>query len=87
MVRFEWSKGTGFKKYRVVVTFPDKSHKIVQFGDRRYEQYKDSSPLGLWSHLDHGDKTRRTRYKKRHGAQGHQRVKYSAAWFSWHYLW
>jgi hypothetical protein len=38
----------------------------IHFGDNRYEQYKDSTPLKLYSHLNHGDKVRRRNYFIRH---------------------
>lgn len=53
------------KKYRAHVKQNDKIEKI-DFGDSRYEQYKDSTPLKAFSHLDHGDKKRRDNYFKRH---------------------
>ncbi len=40
--------------------------KTYHFGDNRYPQFKDSTGLGLYSHLDHGDKERRRKYFKRH---------------------
>lgn len=39
----------------------------VHFGDKRYQQFKDSTPLKLYKHLDHGDKNRRKLYYARHG--------------------
>ena len=33
--------------------------KKVPFGDKRYQQYKDSTPLKLYKDLDHGDPERR----------------------------
>jgi hypothetical protein len=39
---------------------------LLSFGDKRYEQYKDSTPLKHYSHLDHNDKERRRLYKIRH---------------------
>ena len=84
----EWSKGTGHKKYRVVLFDKNDSKvKTVQFGDSRYEQYRDSTPLRLYSSKDHLDKQRRLNYRSRHGAQGFQNVKYSPSWFSYNYLW
>ena len=38
----------------------------VPFGDSRYQQFKDSTGLKLYSHLDHGDKARRAAYRLRH---------------------
>lgn len=49
------------KKYSV--TTP--SGKTLHFGDSRYEHYKDSTGLGLYSNLDHKDKQRQQRYLAR----------------------
>lgn len=55
---------------------------IAHFGDKRYGQYKDK--IGLYSHLDHGDKKRRDNYYARHG----KTAKFeSAKWFSHNFLW
>lgn len=69
-----------YKKYRVFLE--DGSH--VDFGDNRYQQYKDRTPLKLYSNLDHLDKVRRDRYYARHNKNY---PKYSADWFSKKYLW
>jgi hypothetical protein len=53
-----------FKKY--VALLPD--GRKVHFGDKRYQQFKDSTGLGLYSHLDHGNKKRRENYFSRHSA-------------------
>ena len=67
----EWMKGTFPKKYKVIVyTTKDgelKKVKTVNFGDQRYEQYKDSTPLKLYTKLNHGDKERRKNYQSRAG--------------------
>lgn len=83
----------GFKKYMVTL----RDGKKVTFGDRRYEHYKDRVPKHAggqnWSHLDHRDQKRRHRYRARHGAlkckngQTCIDIKYSPAWFSYHFLW
>jgi hypothetical protein len=49
------------KKYQVITP----AGKIIHFGDSRMEQYKDTTPLKLYSHLNHGDKERRRRYLAR----------------------
>lgn len=88
-----WEEGPGYKKYRVVLYRSNKDYKenkkwkTVTFGDSRYEQYKDSTPLKLYADQNHLDKKRRDNYRARHGARGYQEVKYSPAWFSWNYLW
>jgi hypothetical protein len=50
-----------YKKYSV--TTP--KGKNIHFGDTRYQQYKDSTGLDMYSHLDHLDKQRRERYLTR----------------------
>jgi len=57
MPKFEKSTRKN-KKYSV--TTP--SGKKIHFGDVRYSQYKDSTGLGLYTHLNHGDKERRKKY-------------------------
>ena len=69
-----------FKKYKAIL--PD--GKTVHFGDKRYEQFKDSTPLKLYSNMDHHDAKRRELYYKRHGKDY---PKYSAYYFSKKYLW
>ena len=62
-------KGSGNKKYTAIIQTPDgnKTRKI-SFGAVGYQQYKDSTGLGVWSHLDHGDSKRRKAYFSRHSA-------------------
>ena len=65
----------------------------VKFGNKNYEHYEDSTPTKFWSHLNHGDKKRRSNYRTRHEAilnkKGEQvyKVEYTPAWFSYNYLW
>lgn len=68
------------KKYYAKV-----GNRKVYFGKIPYEQYKDK--IGYYSNLDHLDTKRRSAYRARHGAQGYQTKKGSAAWFSWNLLW
>ena len=60
--------------------------KIIPFGSSSYSQYKDSTGLGLYSHLDHNDKERRRRYKTRHQVYI-KKGYYSAGYFSMRFLW
>ena len=46
------------KKYMVKLNID----KWIHFGDSRYEQFRDSTPLKLYSYLDHKDKERRKNY-------------------------
>jgi hypothetical protein len=57
----------GNYKYQVYVksSKTKSGKKLIGFGDRRYQQYKDK--LGHYSHLDHGDEKRRKSYLARHG--------------------
>tara|TARA_R100001163_G_scaffold32976_1_gene25555 strand:- start:8389 stop:8628 length:240 start_codon:yes stop_codon:yes gene_type:complete len=72
------------KKYMVYVKANNKrGYKIVHFGDNRYKQFKDKTPLKLYKHLDHQDKERKKRYYARHG----KAIKDSAKYFSHKYLW
>ncbi len=81
MVSFTIKKSTRkHKKYMAV--FSD-GRPSVHFGDNRYEQYRDSTSLKLYKHLDHGDKKRQKAYFDRHG----KAELYSAKWFSHKYLW
>jgi hypothetical protein len=75
------------KKYRVALV-NKLTCKIVlmDFGDKRYQHYKDSTPIKLYSNLDHNDKNRRRLYKARHKhfiKPNH----YSPGYFSMKYLW
>ena len=76
-----------FKKYMAIFPSDTKGNtkgKTVHFGDNRYEQYKDSTGLNVYTHLNHGDSERRARYYARHGKTA---KKHSAKWFSHKYLW
>jgi serine protease inhibitor ecotin len=75
------------KKYMAILE-NKKTNRIVKvhFGDKKYQQYKDSTGLGLYSHLDHKDKKRRDAYRKRH--KGFlRRGYYSPGMFSYRFLW
>jgi len=59
-LKFEKSKSKN-KKYSVITP----SGKKINFGDKRYEQFEDTTGLGLYSHLDHKDKKRKESYCSR----------------------
>ena len=74
------------KKYKVVIT-PSPTggaKKTIQFGDKRYGQYKDKTPLKLYKSKDTLDKKRRKAYYNRHPKNY---PRYSADWLSKKYLW
>jgi len=88
MPEFKKSTRKG-KKYMVKTP----SGKWVHFGSSSMQQYKDSTPLKLYSNLDHGDKKRRTSYLARaKGIKNKQgnltwKNKESANYYSIRFLW
>jgi|DEB0MinimDraft_10_1074344.scaffolds.fasta_scaffold195450_2 hypothetical protein len=72
------------KKYKATVQVSPTKTLVIHFGDSRYQQYKDQTPLKLYKHLNHLNTERRKRYYQRHGLRA---KKYSAKWFSHKYLW
>jgi hypothetical protein len=87
LVAFE--KGKGHKKYRAVFESKNGRQRVISFGDTRYEHYRDSTDPelggGLWTHLDHLDRKRRTAYRRRH--QKDNLDCWSPGYLSWCYLW
>lgn len=84
-LRFEKSRSK-FKKYdAVLLNKASLREKRVPFGDKRYEHFKDSTGLGLYSQLDHGDRSRRKNYRARHAKTA--KKKFSSSWFAFYYLW
>ena len=61
-MKFEKSKLKN-KKYSVITP----KGKKINFGDKRFQQFKDTTGLGLYSDLDHNDKKRKKNYCKRSG--------------------
>jgi hypothetical protein len=86
-VKFERSKNLEAKYDAILENKQNKRRVRVPFGNRSYEQWRDTTGLKLYSHLDHNDQRRRASYRARHGAQGYQNRKYSPAYFSWNFLW
>lgn len=84
-IKFEKSKVKN-KKYNAVL-FNKKwgREKRVPFGDVRYQHYKDSTGLNLYSDLDHNDIRRRDRYLKRHYKDKDN--EFSSGYWSAKYLW
>ena len=63
----KFMRGPGEKKYTARIMHK-KTRKIrhIHFGAKGYEQFKDSTPLGLYSSKNHGTKKRRDNYFSRH---------------------
>jgi hypothetical protein len=65
----------------------------IHFGNKNYQQFKDRTGLGLYSHLDHGDEKRRKSYLAR--AKGIKNKNGNLTWnnpqyanyYSVRYLW
>lgn len=57
---------------------------FLSFGALGFEQFKDTSPLRAYKHLDHGDQERRRLYFARHGrTTDKSSAKYWANKFLW----
>lgn len=88
---------SGYKKYTAIVPLSSGKTKRVSFGDRRYQQYKDTTPRSMggqkWTSKNHNDLQRRKQYRARASNQRCSSgrrcidVKYSPAWFSYYSLW
>jgi len=86
------------KKYAAEVGPNVGKTRIIHFGDSRYEQYKDSTPVKAYSHKDHSDPKRRKNYFMRHSGVANKTEavkleinksngKYNAKILSHKYLW
>jgi hypothetical protein len=88
------------KKYMAMIeNLKTKKRRTIHFGASDYPQYKDRTPLKLYSHKNHGDKKRMQRYFKRHSRSIGNRKKaiefekkksqgiYNAKILSHEYLW
>ena len=85
-IKFEKSEAK-HKKYVAILKNKKNGNEIkVNFGDTRYQHYKDVTGLKLYSKLDHDDPERRKSFRARH--KGFiKRGFYSPAYFSVKYLW
>jgi hypothetical protein len=73
------------KKYDAILKNKiTKQIKLIPFGSANYEQYRDSTGLNLYSHLDHNDTKRKDLYYKRHNINY---GKFTPDYFSKKYLW
>ena len=98
IVSIEKSQAKG-KKYKATVKDPTTGRtRTIQFGGLGYAQYKDRTPVGAFSKLDHGDRARMGRYFLRHsGTRNRERAiakekrlsgyRYTPKILSHEYLW
>ena len=95
----KFSKGPFPKKYTAYIK-NKKTKKIrkIHFGDRRYQQYKDRTPLKLYKNKNHNTRKRMQNYFSRHSgtkirnkAIKREKIKskglYNAKILSHKYLW
>ena len=84
-----FKKGSYPRKYNALLENKETGRKVkVSFGDRRYEQYRDSTGLGIYSDKDHLDKNRRRQYRARHSQEKKTfRNYWSPGYFSWYFMW
>lgn len=94
LIGFRKSEVKG-KKYDAILKnrVHDNILKYIPFGGIKpngeiYEQYRDSTGLGLYSDYDHGDKNRKRLYRLRHSKEKMSFGKYwSPGYLSWRFLW
>lgn len=66
IIKIEKSKAKNKKYVAIVRNKITKKERKINFGDSRYENFKDSTPLKLFSNKNHGDPKRRKNYFMRH---------------------
>ena len=63
----KFKRGPFPKKYTAYVKDKKtKKTRKIHFGDRRYQQYKDRTPLKLYKHKNHNTRKRMQNYFSRH---------------------
>jgi len=66
ILNFKKSSRDGKKYEAIVQDLKTKKTRIIHFGASDYQQYKDRTPLKLYSHKDHGTRRRMRNYFNRH---------------------
>jgi hypothetical protein len=98
IVGFRKSKRKGKKYEATVEDLRTRKQRKIHFGASDYEQFKDSTPLKLYAHKNHGTVKRRRNYFNRHSGtptkgkavaleKRRSRGKYNAKILSHIYLW
>lgn len=86
LVKFVKSHKAGKKYDAVLRNKKTGGMSKIPFGDSSYQQFRDKTGLGLYTHLNHNDQKRKTAYRLRHNKDIKQN-NYSAGYFSMRYLW
>jgi len=81
---YEVKKSTR-KNKKYMARLKNSNDKWTHFGNPLYQQWRDSTPLKLYSHLDHNDSKRRKAFKTRFEKTRHNVG--SASFFSDIFLW
>ena len=67
-------RGPNKKKYTAHVKNKfSKNTRKINFGDKRYSQYKDRTPLKLYAYKNHNTRKRMNNYYKRHSGTGNRK--------------
>ena len=66
IIKFEKSSNPDKKYMAIIEDINTKKTRIIHFGASDYEQYKDRTPLKLYSKKNHGNKSRQMNYYSRH---------------------
>ena len=85
-VKFQRSKNPNKKYDAILKNKLTKKQVRVPFGSTGYQQYNDTTGLGLYSKFNHLDKKRRSNYRKRH-LHNIDPEYYSSALFAFYRLW
>lgn len=95
----KFKKGPFPKKYTAIIeNNKTQKQRVIHFGDRRYPQFKDRTPLKLYAYKNHGTRKRMQNYYNRHSGTRNRRkaiIKerivgkglYTAKILSHEYLW
>lgn len=83
---FEKAKNPAKKYDAIIQNRKTKKYILIPFGSSTNEHYRDSTPLKIYSHLDHNDEVRKKNFKNRFKRLYHPKY-YSPTYFSWNYLW
>ena len=84
-IQFEKSHIKNKKYNAVIMNKKTKKLRRIPFGDSRFEQYRDSTGLGLYSHKNHLSEKRRKSYRARHLKTS--KNKFSSSYFAFNFLW
>ena len=66
IIKFEKSRRLHKKYVAYIQNRKTKKVRLLNFGDNRYQQYKDTTPLKLYRSLNHGSRKRMRNYFNRH---------------------